>query len=61
MSIASRFENFYCLLLQGQAFLKEQLVLVGFLDVEGEGATIIRTVANHSPSDKKSHRRRFES
>jgi len=47
VNITLRFENFYCLLLHGQGFLKEQLILVGFLDAEGEGATIIRTVANH--------------
>ena len=61
VGITSRFENFYSFLLQGQAFVKEQFIIVGFLDAEGEGATIIRTVANHSPSNKKARRRRFES
>jgi hypothetical protein len=52
VSITSRFENFCCLLLQGHEVLKEQLILVRFFDAEVEGATIIRTVADHTPSDK---------
>ena len=55
VSITSRFENFYCLLLllHGQAFLKEQLILVGFLDAGSEGAMIIRTAAKHSPATER--------